>query len=222
MIEEFAKFVPQPLLGASGSVFYSGRAAFGSTSPLYVLGLNPGGSPNLQADHTVARHMEKVIRDEPDDWSAYRDESWQNRPKGTSGMQPRVLHMMRSVGLGPGEVPASNLVFQRSSRENSLQGRFDEMADACWRFHDEVIARLRPRVILCFGATAGAYLRRRLRAETQVGEFVEQNNRRWCSRSFRGTGGVVVVVATHPSIADWTVRQTDPTGLVVEALHTGA
>lgn len=43
MIEDIAKFIPQSLSTVSGSVFYSGRNAFKSTSALYVLGLNPGG-----------------------------------------------------------------------------------------------------------------------------------------------------------------------------------
>lgn len=42
-IENFAELVPKELLNESGSVFYSGRAAFSGHKALYILGLNPGG-----------------------------------------------------------------------------------------------------------------------------------------------------------------------------------
>lgn len=41
------------ILTRSGSVFYSGRSAFSRPASLYLLGLNPGGSPERQAAETV-------------------------------------------------------------------------------------------------------------------------------------------------------------------------
>ena len=116
MIRKFAKLIPKDLLNESGSVFYSGSLAWRAATPLYVLGVNPGGSPDSQATETVAWHTDKVIRMEPDNWSAYRDESWKGAPPGTWGMQPRVLHMMNALGMDPGQIPASNLIFVRSQR----------------------------------------------------------------------------------------------------------
>ena len=49
MIEKLAERIPPDLLGRSGSVFYSGRAAFSSQASLYILGLNPGGNPKEQS-----------------------------------------------------------------------------------------------------------------------------------------------------------------------------
>lgn len=118
MVDELATLIPQSILAASGSVFYSGRAAFSAPSRLYILGLNPGGSPQEQAKETVAWHTEKVLRRESPTWSAYLNEGWQGAHPGTWGMQPRVLHMLRGLKLEPGSVPASNLVFLRSAREN--------------------------------------------------------------------------------------------------------
>ena len=53
MIDEFRALIPPSVLAESGAAFYSGRAAFSAPSPLYILGLNPGGSPLLQANDTV-------------------------------------------------------------------------------------------------------------------------------------------------------------------------
>jgi hypothetical protein len=217
MIEDFARIIPDELLDVSGSVFYSGRNAFGSASPLYVLGLNPGGNPEAKSQETLAKHTYKVLNLEPADWSAYRDESWRNSPPGTSGMQPRVLHMMRRIGRNPGDIPASNVVFVRSRREASLN-EFERLAGTCWQFHEAAIQHLRPRVVLCFGSTAGRYVRRKLRASRQVAEFVERNARKWRSFSFQNPDGIVVITATHPSIADWTAPATDPSQLVLDAL----
>jgi len=218
MIEGIAKLIPDELQERSGSVFYSGRTAFASTSPLYILGLNPGGDPEVQARETVKRHTDKILNDVPDDWSAYRDESWGGGVAGTRGMQPRILHLMGKMGLDPGRVPAGNVVFLRSRRESGISHEFGTLADLCWPIHQAVLERARAQVVLCLGATAGNFVRQRLDAKVQVDEFVEANQRRWRSRSYRSPGGVTVVVATHPSIADWTAEATDPSRLVRNAL----
>lgn len=220
MIEDFAALIPDRLRDRSGAVFYSGRRAFAGPAALYVLGLNPGGSPDGRETETVRWHTEKVLRRAPDDWSAYRDESWRGGPPGTSGMQPRVLHLLRGLGLDPGAVPTSNVVFSRSSREATMDGRFADLADECWPFHRAVVDRLKPSAVLCFGQTAGTYVRGQLGATEVVARFVEDNGRGWTSRTYRGPAGPDVVVAAHPSRADWTNPRTDPTGLVLDAIRS--
>ena len=138
----------------------------------------------------------------------------------TYGMAPRVLHLLGQLGLNPGSVPASNLVFARSRREADIKPNdMTAMTNECWTFHESAIELLRPRVILCFGQTAGNFVRRRLDANRVIGEFIEQNNRRWTSRAFASPAGVNVVVATHPSIADWCAPSTDVSWLVQKALQ---
>ena len=109
MSEEIASRIPEHLSGLSGKVFYSGRKAFSNSCPIYLLGVNPGGSPDRHAEETVASHTHLVLHAFPDDWSAYRDESWKGSVPGTLGMAPRVLHLLQGLGLSPGSVPASNL-----------------------------------------------------------------------------------------------------------------
>lgn len=218
-IESFAEKVPQSLHKRSGKVFYSGRKAFSAPSALYVLGVNPGGAPSNHDTETVESHTQNVLRTLADDWSAYRDESWEGARPGTYGMAPRVLHLFSALGLAPGKVPCSNLIFARSSREGDIKEEATSLADLCWPFHAFAIEQLNPRVILCFGKTAGTYVRRKLNANALTGEFVETNERRWRSQAFSNRFGTRVVVATHPSIANWKVQSTDPTQLVREALN---
>ena len=217
-MESFFEYVPKDLLDMSGSVFYSGRRAFQGTAPIYLLGTNPGGNPGRQANETIRWHTNKVLTSAPNDWSAYRDESWRNALPGTSGMQPRVLHMLYRLGMQSGEIPASNVVFVRSTRENTFAGNFQKVAEACWPFHEAVIESLEIRTIVCFGKTAGQFVRRKLDAHKKTGQFVEQNRRKWVSEAFLSTAGVSIVVTSHPSIADWTNSKTDPSNLVRDTL----
>jgi hypothetical protein len=189
MIERQANEIPSKLLYCSGSVFYSGRNAFRSTFPLCMLGVNPGGSPDLQVGETIRTHTRKVLDVEKDDWSSNRDECWRNSNPGASGMQPRVLHLLAQPKFSPGDVPASNVVFARSRREADIKGVYATLAEECWPFHLAAIKQPRPRVVLCFGQTPGNYVRQKLGAEPQIDEFVEDNNRRWRSRTYLGIDG---------------------------------
>ena len=166
MIELFAKHIPPALLPRSGKVFYSGRAAFAEPSALYILGLNPGGDPSNHEAETVENDTEAVLHRHPDDWSAYRDESWEGAKPGANQMALRVLHLFQALGFGAGYLPASNLVFARSRNESEIGSEFSALADLCWPFHEFAIERLRPKAILCFGKTAGSYVRRRIGANT--------------------------------------------------------
>ncbi len=218
-VQPFESLVPVELLQLSGGVYYSGADAFTGTSPLYLLGLNPDGDPAALGAHTVEQHL-LATASSPANHSAYRDESWENgRPAGTWGMQPRVLHLLESLGLDPGEVPASNLVFARSAREATMaSGRMDAYADLCWPFHAAVIETLKVRVVVCFGGTAGRQVRKRLGAHTEIGRFKETNHRGWTSYAHENLSGVRVVTVSHPSRADWSNPAADVSDLVAWAL----
>ena len=224
MIEDLAKLVPQAHLNRSGRAFYSGRKAFSTVSELYVIGLNPGGSPEDHSADTLSSHTEWVLNSAPDNWSAYRDEEWagrssgSTRPPGTAPLQKRMQHLFQRLGVNPGEVPASNIVFIRSERKATLEGDFSRLASECWPFHQAVIESLKIRVVVCLGGDAGEEVRTRIGAVTPVGEFIEKNNRRWGNRAYMNRSGLTVAVLTHPSIVDWTVPSTDPTGLLLKVL----
>jgi len=181
--------------------------------------LNPGGNPQHQAADTVSKHTEKILSGD-ENWSEYQDEIWRDgNNRGESGMQPRVVHLITALDLNLQKTPASNVVFLRSALERDIANTFEELARDCWPFHKAVIERLGVRVVLCFGKRAGNWVCEQLDAVHFVDEFVEQNNRRWRSRAYKNSHGVVVVVATHPSRADWTKHETDPSELVRSILR---
>lgn len=214
-----AAVIPKALLRHSGKAFYSGRNAFVANPALFILGGNPGGSPDSNASETIESHTRWVADKAPSNWSAYRDESWKGKPPGQQGMQPRILHALRTVGLDPGLVPASNVVFVRSARHVELEGDFETLAEQCWPFHEYVLHVMQPRVVLCLGSVAGDFICRKIGAHQRIGTFIEQNKRNWQSHSYVGVNTPTVVVATHPSIADWKAPQTDPTALLKAALY---
>ena len=129
-------------------------------------------------------------------------------------MQPRVLHLLRQLNLEPEQIPASNVVFVRSAREADISAHFHQLAQLCWPFHKSVIEHLDVRAVLCFGKRSGEWVCKQLNAKKHIDQFVENNNRHWTSASFMAPNGVKVVVATHPSTADWTTPATDPSPMV--------
>ncbi|MDB5419225.1 MAG: hypothetical protein JWP50_2644 [Phenylobacterium sp.] len=211
-----------PVLGSrSGSVFYSGRSAFSEPNDLYLLGLNPGGSPSELAADTIERHIQEAIKGRTE-WSAYEDESWQGKLPGTYGMQPRVLHLLRQLGRNPRKTPASNVAFVRTRREADLNREKADLLKSCWPVHQAVIEELRVRVVICFGGTAGAWVRQELEAHEEAARFTEDNQRRWTSHAHRNCNGLCVLTLTHPSIAKWNTAATDPTPLVRRMLEERA
>ena len=216
-IELLQEKIPAGLLEKSGSVFYSGRSAFLGPKKLYLIGLNPGGDPEEQQSSTIRRHTAHLLANAPDNWSAYRDESWRNAEPGTKGLAPRVLHLLQQLSLDPGLVPASNLIFQRTRRESHLAEKFD-LATTCWPFHETAISFLQPKLILCFGKTVGNFVARSVEANTCLGYWQETNARRWRTTA-RTNGKIIVVSATHPSIADWAAKDTDPSNFIKALLR---
>jgi hypothetical protein len=220
MIEQFAKLIPEDFLDRSGSVFYSGRKAFTPPKSLYILGLNPGGDPNSMTDDSIRRHTKEILERRPDEWSEYRDGIWNGKHPGTHGMQPRVVHLFECINIDLGTVPASNIAFVRSRREQKFDGDLISVAEQCWPLHNSVIKNLEVKIILCFGRTAAGWVRRKIDATEKVAEFIEQNNRKWKSAIYKNQNDIYVADLTHPSIADWTVPETDPTPIISSIIES--
>jgi hypothetical protein len=218
VLEDFLKLVDPMIRQRSGSVMYSGRRAFASPSPVYLLGLNPGGDPLAMAANTIDRNIKESTDRKQEDWSAYRDESWGGRRPGASQVQRRVLHLFQRLGLEAGRVPSSNVVFVRTNREAALAREKPSLLAACWPVHRSVIETLGVRTVVCMGGTAGRWVRESLGADELVDEFVELNARRWTSQLHVNGEGRFVATLTHPSVAAWDVTATDPSALVVRSL----
>ena len=208
-MEEFAELIPEELKGEQGRVFYSGRSAFEKPSHLYILGFNPAGS----WEGTISEHTDWILKEAPHSWSSYEEKGAKSR------MRPRMLHLFEKLGIAPGDVPASNLIFKSSPRESELKNR-DQLAEACWPFHQAVIDDLGVSVVLCLGGGSGKRVRKWLNTGRKVVDYFEEDNdRKWKSYVHRNDDGLKVVTLTHPSIVDWTSPDSDPTHLVVKAIR---
>ena len=185
--------------------------------PVYFLGLNPGGNPDRQASETIRRSIANY-RALTRQWSAYADDSWEGAPPGTWGLQPRVLHMLGELNLDPRLTPASNVVFVRSTTEAMLQAEKSLLLDMCWPVHQAVIDTLGVKAIICFGGTAGKWVREKVGASQLLDSFRETNARGWKSEAHRAANGRTVVTVTHPGRADWRNPAADPTPLVSRVL----
>lgn len=211
MIEEFVELIPDCLYDRSGKVFYSGRGAFGSRSDLYILGINPGGDPKDRTlkRETVCSHTNLILHDYPDNWSAYRDESWSDQEPGCDPIQESLLHLFDGLNMDPGEVPSSNLYFPRSSNAEDLRVRHFKK---CWNFHKAVIKKLRIRVVVCYGRQPADFVRRRVDASPH-------RRKRYRDHVWQNADGITVIYARHPSRGgSWKKPKNDPTDLVIKFL----
>lgn len=207
------------LLKRSGAVFYTGRSAFQQQADLYILGLNPGGSPTLQAEETIARHLNDWHDDVHEHWSAYLDDRWRGRPPGAYGLQPRIAHMFSRLGHNLRDIPAANVVFVRSASEADLDTEKRALLRACWPVHEAVIYSLNVRAVLALGSTAGRWVRGALGATHFIGSFRETNGRGWTSEAHGTADGRAVITLTHPGRADWRNPAADPTDFVSKVIR---
>lgn len=221
--DELLGLVPVELHKEFGEVFYSGATAFEQPSPIYLLGFNPGGDPTKDqlSRYTIAADLQASHEPRRHDWSAL-EEDWREFGPGAVAYQRRVLHLLAACGItDPRKIPASNAIFVRSTRVETLDAqRTKALLRDCWTVHERVISTLAVRVVVCFGQAASHWVRAQLGAnEPPSDTFVEENKRRWRSATHQGRDGIQVVTLTHPSVADWTNSLSDPTGLVVRALE---
>lgn len=207
--ESFAELVPCDLLDRSGEVFYSGRAAFSTSSDVYLLGYNPGSDPSDQRLRTVRSSIDEV-NGKPERFSLYY-EAWEEGrdPK----MQQGIRHVFDRIELDPCLTPSSNCVFVRSKGASHLRDR-RRLENACWPFHEAVISALGVRLILCLGRNALSAVCRRQGTARQIDQHVEGNLRGWTSRAFECDRRMVVVGLTHPSVVAWRSPASDPSELV--------
>lgn len=134
------------LIDQSGAVLYAGASTL-RPGPVYLVGLNPGGSegPSLRSSIAASRR----------EHNAYLDEEWAPgghwQPKGQATLQRRIQGLCARMGLDTRAVPASNLVFTRSSRLNKHLG-FEEALRLCRPVHEIFVSAVQPRFLMTFGS----------------------------------------------------------------------
>jgi hypothetical protein len=222
-IAELLDAIPTSLRDLSGTALYSGLNAWTGQRPVYLLGFNPGGKPG---DDTVYGNAVNLLHNLKPDYSSYVDESWEVRghhySEGEAPMQLRVRYFLDRLGLLPGEVPTSNIIYARSPKVSDLpKEQALAWAQECWPFHARMIYRFGVRVVVCYGGDAAGFVRAKLGAHTLVETYREQSCRKWSSHVHTGPGPAVIQLA-HPGRSKWTSPGSDPTGLVVRALAASA
>jgi uracil-DNA glycosylase family 4 len=214
VIDQLINCIPEELKNKSGEVFYSGANAFSGKKQLYILGINPGGSPEIKIKDTVIERAKYVL--EKFRWSEYIEGQWGNYAPGKHPFQQRVQHLLKKLNLQPEEVPASNLVFVRSPREKDIdKEKYKEYTELCWKFHETVIDFLEIEVILCLGNTPGKFVRNKLCTRNRpIDTWAEQNNRRWKTKVYKNGKQQKVIVVPHPSISNWLSEDCDPSHII--------
>ena len=92
LLSELIDLIPASQRQRGGGAFYSGRAAWGKPSRLYLIGYNPGGDAN--GPGTVMEHTEKILQH--DLYSAYVTAGNPvNEPRWGTSMQASVVQVKR-------------------------------------------------------------------------------------------------------------------------------
>ena len=136
------------LLDEPGAVLYSGASTL-RRGPVYLLGLNPGGSEGATLRQSIAASREEH--------NCYLDEQWAPgghvQPIGQSTLQRRIQALCKIMGLETRSVPASNLAFTRSTRV-ATHSNFRSAVDACLAVHRTFLDAIEPDLILTYGNLA--------------------------------------------------------------------
>jgi len=134
------------LIDSSGAVLYSAASTL-RPGPVYLLGLNPGGSEGATLRDSIAQSRAGH--------NAYLDEEWSPgghvQPMGQATLQRRVQSLCTAMGLDTRSVPASNLVFTRSTRTNTHLD-FSAALPLCLPVHEIFIEAIQPDFLMTFGS----------------------------------------------------------------------
>jgi hypothetical protein len=213
-LEAFARLVPESLLDCSGEVFYSGRAAFSGSRPVYLLGYNPGSDPSGNRS-TVRGSIEEACSRKADRFSLYYQDWGPGRRKD---MQRSIKHFFLDSGLCANLTPSSNCVFVRSPSVRAIPAaKRRQLEDECWRFHKAVIEQLGVKAILCMGNDAFKAVQRRFRVTGPPDE--QPWSATQAHRAYPTASGMYLCQLIHPSYGHWQCPKYNPAPLVRRALE---
>lgn len=221
--ESIARFARQHLdsiLHESGTILYSAADTIAPNS-IYLLGLNPGGDPTVTLRSQTIGHSIDALPTRTD--NAYFDEAWNGRPVGKAPVQRRITTLLEHLtgsDAAARRVPASNLIFQRTRSAADIEG-FRNLADRCWRVHEEIIRVARPRLLLVFGNSGlspYAELRRRFESSLKEEPPIDAGHRPWKCRAFTLPDHFTVIglphlsrydITKHSTVIDWIKQHLD-------------
>jgi len=198
-IAEFAREQLRSIASLSGYVLYSAASTL-CKGDVYLLGHNPGGSPEKQSDVTITASLDALAQKTINN---YLDEAWtmasgRRFPIAGAPLQRRVDWLLNALELDTRQVAASNLIFARSI--DAAGSRFDELASLCWPVHERIINCVQPRALLVFGnSSASPYGFLRARLGVRAEEAIDAGHPPWQCRAFIANSGLVVIGMPHLS-----------------------
>lgn len=133
-------------LDKPGTILYSSYETIKPGS-VYLLGFNPGGTDGTPLKDSIAAILHKKTND-------YLDQTgWKNGngtwPEDKAPLQKRVCWLLEMIGLNPGGVCASNLIFLQSRKANDID--YSMYAERCWPVHEAILGIVQPKLIITFG-----------------------------------------------------------------------
>ena len=154
--EAFAKEKLKTVLKDSGHVLYSSAYTL-YEGEIYLLGHNPGGSPEGREDESIENSLHNLAEKTTNE---YLDDSWNGLAPGEAVLQKRVRWLLDNLNKHQLEfnirikvdirkVCASNLIFSRSI--DAKNSNFKKMANLCWPVHKYILKIVKPRMVLTFG-----------------------------------------------------------------------
>jgi hypothetical protein len=186
------------LVCESGKVLYSSVSTL-RPGALYLLGLNPGGSP--ERERTIGDSLRDL--EQGKDWNDYSHEKWYPfKVAGRHRLQRNVIGLFNALDLDLESVCASNLVFRRSPSKDGIKLPTD--ADRCWKVHEMIFSIVEPRTILAFGnseESTFAYLTTKfpLTLPPREGPRPSRSARLWVFEGLRAGQAIKVVGLPHLS-----------------------
>jgi hypothetical protein len=120
--------------------------------PFYLLGFNPSIDKNNKED-------KKRLCEEIRDWPAKNINAIE-KEKWPSNLQRNIKRLFTALDYDFRLVCASNLFFLHSKERCSLPMKPEEVLDAHWRVHEQVLELVRPKCIIAFGTAkkGGTYI----------------------------------------------------------------
>ncbi len=203
--EDLAKFALRqlrPILDQSGHVLYSSAATL-RRGPLYIIGHNPGGLPERRGTDTVRTSLEELPQKTINN---YLDEQWitvrgRMRDAGQAALQRHVVWLLEHLGLSPREVPASNLLFNRS--RGVASSSYNENVELCWKVHEQILNIVRPHGLIVFGNSGKSpysFLHSRFGYMPEL--IHPSGHHTWRCRAFTSPGGLRIIGLPHLSRYD--------------------
>lgn len=156
------------ILNFPGRVFYSSYHTL-REGPFYILGFNPGGSPEYE-NTTIEEDLADKKKYDPK-YNAYLDEAWCRKnpktgkpqviEKGQDFLQKGIQCLFKEIfKYDLRKVCASNLIFVRTQKATDVKD-WKTLANKCWPIHKKILGIVRPKIIISLGREPFDYLKQK-------------------------------------------------------------